>query len=62
MGFDEIGEGDTVVNSAGVDVLIAVSDKALLNGAVLDYVELEPGRFHFIFLNPNDPHFGPPTE
>lgn len=62
MGFDEINEGDTLINSRGVDILIRDPDKRLLNGTVLDYVELETDRFSFIFLNPNDPHHQPPTE
>jgi iron-sulfur cluster assembly protein len=28
----------------------------------MDYVEIEPGQFRFIFLNPKDPHYTPPTE
>ena len=62
MGFDEISEGDTLINSCGVDILIRCPDKELLNGTVLDYVELESGQFNFIFMNPNDPHYQPPTE
>ena len=28
----------------------------------LDYVELEPGAFQFIFQNPNDVNYAPPSE
>jgi iron-sulfur cluster assembly protein len=28
-------------------------------GAVLDYVEINPGEHRFIFTNPNDPSHGP---
>ena len=45
-----------------MDILIRCPDKELLNGTVLDYVELESGQFNFIFMNPNDPHYQPPTE
>jgi len=62
MGFDEVAVDDLLLNSAGVDVVIGKDDKALLNGATLDYVEMEPQQFRFIFLNPNDPHFEPPKE
>jgi len=62
MGFDEIGVGDTLLNSEGVDIVINNEAKELLNGTVLDFVELEPGDFQFIFLNPNDPQYRPPTE
>ena len=62
MGFDDVGAGDALLGTNGVDVVIAAADKALLNGAVLDYVEIEPGDHRFIFLNPNDPHHRPPAE
>ena len=62
MGFDDVGAGDTLLSTNGVDVVIAAAGKALLNGAVLDYVEIEPGDHRFIFLNPNDPHHRPPAE
>lgn len=62
MGFDEIALDDVHVNSRGVDVVMRKDDKEILNGLTIDYVELEPGDFQFIFLNPNDPTFEPPTE
>ena len=62
MGFDEVGVEDLLLNSAGVDVVIGKDDKALLSGTTLDYVEMEPEQFRFIFLNPNDPHFEAPKE
>ena len=34
----------------------------MLRGATLDFVELEPGDFQFIFLNPNDPNYVPPVK
>ena len=62
MGFDDVGVDDTLLSTNGVDVVIASADKPLLNGTVLDYVEIEPGDHRFIFLNPNDPHHRPPGE
>ena len=62
MGFDEISDGDTLISSRGVDILIRGPDKALLNGTVLDYVEINTGQFNFIFMNPNDPYFQAPQE
>lgn len=62
MGFDEVGVDDTLLNSRGVDIVLTNADKQLLNGSVLDYVEVEPGEFRFIFMNPNDPHYRPPAE
>ena len=61
MGFDDVSTDDTLLSTNGVDVVIAASDKVLLNGTVLDYVEIEPGDHRFIFLNPNDPHHRPPA-
>ena len=62
MGFDEVGVEDMLINSRGVDLVFAKPQKELLNGVVLDYVEIEPGEFRFIFMNPNDPHYRSPTE
>jgi iron-sulfur cluster assembly protein len=61
MGFDEVGVEDVLLNSRGVDVVFANSHKALLHDTVLDYVEIEPGEFRFIFMNPGDPHYQPPA-
>jgi len=54
MGFDDMGGQDQIYTSEGIDVLISDSCKDLLNGATLDYVEINPGEFEFIFVNPND--------
>jgi len=43
-------------------VVYSPDDAPLLQGATLDYVELESGQSDFIFLNPNDPHYVPPQE
>ncbi len=55
MGFDEERENDVKVESAGITVLIAPHSKELLAGAMLDFVELNPGEFQFVFFNPNEP-------
>lgn len=55
MGFDEERDDDVVVESAGVTVLISPHSEPLLNGATLDFVELQPGEFQFVFVNPNTP-------
>jgi len=54
MGFDDTKEDDTCVDSEGVQVLVSSAHEELLTGATLDYVELQPGDFRFIFINPND--------
>jgi iron-sulfur cluster assembly protein len=55
MGFDEAGAGDTQFESAGIRVLVSPGSVELLTGATLDYVEINPGEWRFIFINPNDP-------
>ncbi|MDA1117512.1 MAG: iron-sulfur cluster assembly accessory protein [Proteobacteria bacterium] len=55
MGLDDPAEGDTKVVSNGVTLLIAPGSIELLTGATLDYVEINPGEWRFIFANPNDP-------
>lgn len=62
MGFDAQAADDLEVLSEGVRVVIAPDHVQQLRGATMDYVELEPGQFRFIFLNPNDPNYSPPTE
>jgi iron-sulfur cluster assembly protein len=55
MGFDDERDNDAVIESHGVTLLIAPPSQELLLGATLDFVELRPGEFQFIFINPNDP-------
>jgi iron-sulfur cluster assembly protein len=62
MGFDESSMEDELIRLGGVTVVIAPRQKDLLQGTVLDYVELEPDDFKFIFMNPNDPNYVPPSE
>ena len=65
LGFDDVGsneEKDHSFQSNGVKIVVADSSFALLDGTTLDYIELEPKQFHFVFLNPNDPEYVPPTE
>jgi iron-sulfur cluster assembly protein len=64
FGFDDLGiqEGDFRFNSEGIDIVVSRDSMPLLDGATLDFVEMEPGEFRFIFLNPNDPSYVPPAE
>lgn len=55
MGFDDEGADDTRFESEGISVLVSNTSKDLLAGATLDYVEIDPGEYRFIFINPNDP-------
>jgi len=61
MGFDEEKPEDISVDANGVSVLIEPEYIPLLDGASMDYVEID-GEDRFIFLNPNDATFVPPAE
>jgi iron-sulfur cluster assembly protein len=62
MGFDTIHADDTYIHSEGIDIVFAPEYKALLQGTMMDFVEIEEGHFAFIFKNPNDPHYIAPQE
>ncbi|MEN8133259.1 MAG: iron-sulfur cluster assembly accessory protein [Pseudomonadota bacterium] len=60
MGFDDVpSDSDSRINSEGIVIVVSEQSAELLKGTVVDYVELEPGKFHFIFLNPSDPNYQP---
>lgn len=61
MGFDEERENDIVVECNGIQILISARSQELLEGTTLDFVELKPGEFQFVFHNPNEPQCAPPT-
>jgi iron-sulfur cluster assembly protein len=50
MGFDEAQDDDMRLLLEGVAVVIADPHQPLLEDTVLDFVELEPGTFNFIFI------------
>jgi len=60
MGFDDKADGDTQIAASGITLLISPGSVELLTGATLDYVEINPGEWRFIFINPNDPSHKPP--
>ena len=62
MGFDESNEHDTKVNSHDLILISDPQSAELLEDATMDYVEIEPGQFHFIFSNPIDPNYTPPQK
>jgi len=62
MGFDDKADGDTKVDTNGITILVSPGSIELLTGATLDFVEINPGEWRFIFINPNDPsHKQPPA-
>ena len=50
MGFDEQREDDEPMQVDDLTVLIGAPSRPLLDGAVLDYVELQPGQPEFVFI------------
>ena len=63
MGFDSQRlPGDNFVSFDGVDVVVSSGSKDLAEGMTIDFVELEPGKSEFIFLNPNDPTYVAPRK
>ncbi|MFV2056764.1 MAG: HesB/IscA family protein [Thiohalomonadales bacterium] len=62
MGFDIQKDDDILIQAAGVEVIVAPHCAEHLNGAHLDFVEIEDKSFNFIVQNPNDPNFKPPKE
>jgi len=61
MGFDEQRlPGDIFVNIDKINMVVSEKSKDLAEGMTIDYVELEPGKLDFVFLNPNDPTYKAP--
>jgi len=55
MGFDNPKLDDVCAEINGLAIVVAPQYQAILKNLTLDYVEISPGNFHFIFQNPNDP-------
>lgn len=51
MGFDDPKDEDLKLDLDGVAIVIADESQDLLADTVLDYVELNPGEFNFIFID-----------
>ena len=64
MGFDELRSGSDIhLESNGIEYIVAYEDKEALDGTTIDFDEIDPeAGYGFIFLNPNDTSFTPPTE
>jgi Fe-S cluster assembly iron-binding protein IscA len=43
-----------VFSSEGIDIVVAPHSLPMLDGTVIDYVEID-GKNEIIFVNPNDP-------
>ncbi len=62
MGFDDGKEDDITVTTEEIEIIISATSAELLKDTTIDFVELEPEKFQFIFMNPNDPNYKPPAE
>ena len=63
MGFDDTGrDDDTSFQTAGIDVVISPMSLDLLSDTIVDYVQLDDGKYEFIYLNFNDPNYKPLDE
>ena len=49
MGFDEEREDDLVLDAGGIAILISPHSQPLLEDTTLDFTEVQPGEFQFIF-------------
>jgi len=60
MGFDDSKEDDVTISTEDIEIIVSTASAELLKDTTIDFVELEPGKFQFIFLNPRDPNYVPP--
>jgi iron-sulfur cluster assembly protein len=60
MGFDQVTATDIHYTDEGIEIVIAPEFMPLLENATMDFVTLDDGQRHFIFLNPSDPTYQPP--
>jgi iron-sulfur cluster assembly protein len=62
MGFDELKSDDIVTEAYGIKVMYAGDMAELLDGMTIEFDRIEKeGDPQFIFLNPNDPSYVPPS-
>jgi iron-sulfur cluster assembly protein len=54
MGFDDFREEDEATEVEGLRVVVGAPSRALLASTRLDYVEVQPGRYDFIFAETAD--------
>ena len=62
MGFDDNKEDDATITADDIEIIVSASSAELLKDTTIDFVELEPDKCQFIFLNPNDPKNKPPVD
>jgi len=57
MGFDDVKETDITHTSDGIDIIVSAETNKIVDGMKVDFVELEPGKAQFIFMNPHDANY-----
>ena len=63
MGLDDQNyEDDLKLQSNNINIVVNSAMLSMLRNMTIDYVELEEGQYNFIFLNPNDPSYIPPSD
>jgi iron-sulfur cluster assembly protein len=62
MGFDNSKDEDITITAGDIKIIVSPISAELLKETTIDFVELEPSKFQFIFMNPNDPNYKPPAE
>ncbi len=62
MGLDAPKPDDTRFISNEIKIAVSPDHAPLLDKMEIDYVEINPGEYNFIFKNPNDPQYKQPTE
>jgi iron-sulfur cluster assembly protein len=54
IGFDEPHEDDAQYESSGITVLVSPLSREAVADLIIDYVELSPGDYRFIFYRTDD--------
>lgn len=60
IGFDEVREDDSQFESCGITVLVSPLSQEAVADLIIDYVELSPGDYRFIFYRADDVAEGKP--
>lgn len=61
LGFDDEREHDLSYECEGLTVLIAPPSRELIEDMLLDFVEIEPGEWQFVFMPTRAPGACPPS-
>lgn len=54
IGFDDVHEDDAQYESSGITVLVSPLSRDAVADLIIDYVELSPGDYRFIFYRAED--------